>query len=102
MATTSFSRGLGGAIGSAVLGAVFAAQAGALRVAGDPSTIGPAARAEVIDGARTVFLVAAPIAALALLLVLLLREVPLQTERGPRPGPTTTTPPARATAGATR
>jgi hypothetical protein len=55
-----------------------------------------------MDGARTVFLVAAPIAALALGLVLLLREVPLQTERGPKQGSTIATPPARATAGATR
>jgi EmrB/QacA subfamily drug resistance transporter len=102
MATTSFSRGLGGAIGSAVLGAVFAAHAGALRVAGDPSALGPAGRADVMDGARTVFLVAAPIAALALVLVLLLREVPLQTERRPEPGSTATPPPARATAGAPR
>ena len=42
--------------------------------------LGPAARAEVIDGVQTVFIVAAPISALALGLVLLLREVPL---RGP-------------------
>jgi hypothetical protein len=49
-----------------------------------------------------VFLVAAPIAALALVLVLLLREVPLQRERGPRQGSPVTAPSARATAGATR
>jgi hypothetical protein len=80
---------------------VFAAQAGVLRVAGDPSALGPAARAEVMDGARTVFVVAAPIAALALGLVLLLREVPLQTERGPKQGSTPTTP-VRVTIGASR
>ena len=37
-------------------------------------------RANVIDGVQTVFLVAAPLAALALLVVLRLREVPLQTD----------------------
>ena len=58
MATTSFFRGLGGAMGAAVLGAVFAAQA---------SSADPAA---VIDGVRTVFVVAAPVAALALLITL--------------------------------
>jgi MFS family permease len=67
MATTSFFRALGGALGAAVLGAVFAAQAGA-----------GASRADVIDGVQSVFIVAAPIALLALLLVLRLREVPLQ------------------------
>jgi MFS family permease len=70
MATTSFFRGLGGAVGAAVLGAVFAARAG---------TSSPA---DVIDGVQAVFVVAAPIAAVALAVVLLLREVPLH---GPEP-----------------
>ena len=56
--------------------------------------LGAAARADVIDGVQTVFLVAAPIAAVALLLVLLLREVPLQ---GPGGGER----PAEATPGTT-
>jgi EmrB/QacA subfamily drug resistance transporter len=81
MATTSFSRGLGGAVGAALLGAVFAS-----RVAG--STAPAVARADVIDGVQTVFIAAAPLAAVALVAVLLLQELPL---RGREP---TTPPPA--------
>jgi EmrB/QacA subfamily drug resistance transporter len=66
MATTSFFRALGGAIGAAVLGAVFAARAG-----------GTAGRADVADAVQAVFAVAAPLAALALLITLGLRELPL-------------------------
>jgi MFS family permease len=62
-ATTGFFRALGGAIGAAALGAVFAAQAGT-----------GAARSDVIDGVQAVFLVAASISALALVAVLFLRE----------------------------
>jgi EmrB/QacA subfamily drug resistance transporter len=60
-AATGFFRALGGAVGAAVLGAVFAGQA------------------HVVDGVQAVFLVAAPLAALALLVVLRLPELPLQT-----------------------
>jgi predicted MFS family arabinose efflux permease len=77
MATANFFRGLGGAVGAAVLGAVFAARAGAGGVTDGPTALGAAARADVIDAVQTVFAVAAPIAALALLAVLGLREVPL-------------------------
>jgi EmrB/QacA subfamily drug resistance transporter len=62
-ATTGFFRALGGAAGAAVLGAVFAAQASA----------------GVVDGVQAVFMVAAPLAALALLIVLFLPEAPLKT-----------------------
>jgi hypothetical protein len=78
MATTSFFRGLGGAIGAAALGAVFAARAGT-GISGGVRALGPEARAHVIDAVQTVFLVAAPIAAIALAVVLLLEEVPLAT-----------------------
>jgi EmrB/QacA subfamily drug resistance transporter len=81
MATTNFFRGLGGAIGSAVLGAVFAAHVGAINAEGGSTALGDAARSEVIGGAQAVFLVAVPLAALAFVLVLLVKEVPLQTER---------------------
>jgi EmrB/QacA subfamily drug resistance transporter len=74
-ATTGFFRALGGAVGAAVLGAVFAAQAGAQAT----EDVAHVVRAEVIDGAQAVFLVAAPLAALALLVVLRLPELPLQT-----------------------
>ncbi len=77
MATANFFRGLGGAAGAAVLGTVFVARAGTSGLDAGPSAVGTAARAEVIDGVQTVFAVAAPIAAVALLVVLALREVPL-------------------------
>ena len=67
-ATTGFFRALGGAVGAAVLGAVFAAQTGA----------GATEGAGVIEGAQAVFVVAAALAALALLVVLALVEVPLK------------------------
>ena len=63
-AVTGFFRALGGAVGAAVLGAVFAAQAGS----------------GVVDGARSVFVVAAPLAMLALLAVCFLPEKPLERE----------------------
>jgi EmrB/QacA subfamily drug resistance transporter len=69
-ATTGFFRALGGAVGAAVLGAVFAAQSGAH----SPAHV---LRAEVIDGVQAVFAVAAPLAALALVVVLFLPERPL-------------------------
>jgi EmrB/QacA subfamily drug resistance transporter len=74
-ATTGFFRALGGAVGAAVLGAVFAARSGAHASDG----VTHASRADVIDGVQAVFLVAAPLAALALLVVLWLPEHPLQT-----------------------
>jgi EmrB/QacA subfamily drug resistance transporter len=63
-ATTGFFRALGGAIGAAALGAVFASRGG------------------VIDGVQTVFLVAAPLAALALVIVFALPEAPLARQAG--------------------
>ena len=64
-AATGFFRALGGAVGAAILGAVFAAQADG----------------GVVDGVRSVFAVAAPLAMLALLAVCLLPEEPLERER---------------------
>jgi MFS family permease len=96
MAATSFFRGLGGAIGAAVLGAVFAAQAGTIATAGAVDTLSRVARTEVADATQAVFLVAAPIAALALIVVLFIEERPLPSmppaAAPPRlPGPTTRT-----------
>ena len=81
MAATSFSRGLGGAVGAALLGAVFAS-----RVAG--STAPAAARGDLIDGVQSVFIAAAPLAALALAAVLLLQELPLRGREPTTPPPT--------------
>jgi EmrB/QacA subfamily drug resistance transporter len=64
-AVTGFFRALGGAVGAAVLGAVFAAQAGG----------------GVVEGVRAVFLAAAPLALLALLAVALIPEKPLEQRR---------------------
>jgi MFS family permease len=64
-AVTGFFRALGGAMGAAVLGAVFAARAGS----------------GIVDGARAVFVVAAPLALLALLAVALIPETPLEERR---------------------
>jgi EmrB/QacA subfamily drug resistance transporter len=88
MATTNFFRGLGGAVGAAALGAVFAARAGVAAGEGGVHGLTSAARADLIDAVQTVFVVAAPVAALALLLVLALEEVPLgggRPERGAEP-----------------
>jgi EmrB/QacA subfamily drug resistance transporter len=66
-ATTGFFRALGGSMGAAGLGAVFAAGG----AKGDP--------ADVAGAVQVVFLTAAPLAAIALLVVLRLPEVPLRT-----------------------
>ena len=81
MATTTFFRGLGGAVGAAVLGAIFTARTGVgTTAAASLRHLSAGARTDVIHGVQSVFLTAAPIAAVALVVVLLLREVPL---RGP-------------------
>ena len=85
MATTSFFRGLGGAVGAAVLGAIFAARSGVgTTAAASLRHLSPGARTDVIHGVQAVFVAAAPIAAIALIVVLLLREAPL---RGPARAP---------------
>jgi EmrB/QacA subfamily drug resistance transporter len=84
-ATAGFFRALGGAVGAAVLGAVFAARAGASVTEG--GGLAGVVRTDVIDGVRAVFTVAAPMAALALLCVLALSEVPLRTAAGGAPAP---------------
>jgi EmrB/QacA subfamily drug resistance transporter len=81
-AVTSFFRALGGAVGAAILGAVFAAQAGAQVSDAGAQALGGAARGDVIVGVQTVFAIAAPLAALALVVVLWLPESPLKTEGG--------------------
>jgi EmrB/QacA subfamily drug resistance transporter len=103
-ATTSFFRGLGGAVGAAILGAVFAARAG-IHASEGGLHLAAGARADVIDAVQVVFVVAAPLAALALIAVLRLPELPLQT-RGQAPAKATAGRPptagARVPAGASR
>jgi EmrB/QacA subfamily drug resistance transporter len=79
-AATGFFRALGGAVGAAVLGAVFAARAGLHASGQGIHALDAAARGGLIDGVQAVFLVAAPLAALALLVVFALPESPLETE----------------------
>jgi EmrB/QacA subfamily drug resistance transporter len=85
-ATTSFFRGFGGAVGAAILGAVFAARAG-IHASEGGLALAPGVRADIIGAVQVVFLVAAPLAALALIAVLRLPELPLQTRGGARPRP---------------
>jgi EmrB/QacA subfamily drug resistance transporter len=75
-AATTFFRGLGGAAGAAVLGAVFAAQSGGAH-ASNVQALARASHAAIDSGVQTVFAVAAPLALLALLVTALLPEVPL-------------------------
>ena len=85
MATTSFFRGLGGAVGAAVLGAIFAARTGVgTTAASSLRHVSAGVRVDVVHGTQAVFVAAAPIAAIALIVVLLLREAPL---RGPARAP---------------
>jgi EmrB/QacA subfamily drug resistance transporter len=98
-ATTGFFRALGGAVGAAVLGAVFASTAGA-RTSGGVHALGAQARVEVADGVQAVFIVAAPLAALALIAILWLPELPLLTRRGGGTQPEATA--ARAAPGDSR
>jgi EmrB/QacA subfamily drug resistance transporter len=84
-ATTGFFRALGGAVGAAALGAVFAGHAGNGVSGAGASGLDGELRSDVIDGVQAVFLVAAPIAALALVAVLFLKEVPLTSGAGRQP-----------------
>jgi MFS family permease len=95
MATTSFFRGVGGAAGAAILGAVFAARAGVHATEGGLQ-LSSASRAHIIDAVQVVFVIAAPLAALALIAVLYLPEVPLRTGRGAPDKSKTPKPPEQA------
>jgi MFS family permease len=102
MAVTGFFRALGGAVGAAALGAVFASRVG--HAGTGTLALAHAGRVHVVSGVHDVFLVTAPIALVALVIVLAIEEVPL---RGPN-GPARPAEPERqgsgqpATAGATR
>lgn len=103
MALTAFFRALGGAIAAATLGALFASRVG--HTGTGTLALAHAGRLHVISAVHTVFLITAPVALVALAVVLALKEVPL---RGPgsagSPSAQRESQPARqpATAGAAR
>jgi EmrB/QacA subfamily drug resistance transporter len=101
MATTSFFRGLGGAIGAAVLGSIFAGAAGTTVPGGRVHTLAGAARADLIGGVQNVFIVGSVIAAVALVIVLALPELELRAAPGPA-GPPASSPGAPQTPAAAR
>jgi EmrB/QacA subfamily drug resistance transporter len=76
MAATSFFRGLGGAVGAAVLGAVFAAQVGTSAHSASPA-------ADVGRATQVVLLVAAAICVVAVLVAARLDEPPLRSAAPP-------------------
>ena len=83
MATTSFFRGLGGAMGAAVLGSIFIAAAGTSIPAGPVHVFSGSARTDLIGGVQSVFIVGSALAGLALLIVLALPELTLRGASGP-------------------
>jgi EmrB/QacA subfamily drug resistance transporter len=78
-AATSFFRALGGAIGAAVLGAVFTARAQTHTPTVALHLLNHATRVRIADSIQIVLLLAAPLVAIALLVVLRLPELRLQT-----------------------
>jgi EmrB/QacA subfamily drug resistance transporter len=96
-ASANLFRSLGGSVGVAVFGAIFASRVPAgidgaqLAKRPDPGA--------VADALHSVFLAAAPVAALGLAAVLLLKEVPLRGRAAPPAPPAR---PARVAAGAAR
>jgi MFS family permease len=86
-------RGMGTALGPTLLGALFAAQLGAtarldpVAVAGLPAAERDAARAAYVAALRPVYLVAAVLAAVGVVLALRLKELPLRTTAGPETVP---------------
>jgi EmrB/QacA subfamily drug resistance transporter len=102
---TNLFRALGGSFGVALFGTIFAArldasgldaqrlQASPERLAAMPAAVQEGIAQATAHALHTVFLVAAPIAVLALLVALCLREVPLRAA-GPVPSPGRTRPQA--------
>ena len=73
-ASANLFRALGGSFGVALFGSVFASRLGT-----DPEHLQGVGAGEVASALHTVFLIGAPVALLGLLVVLTLREKPLQT-----------------------
>jgi EmrB/QacA subfamily drug resistance transporter len=74
-ASANLFRSLGGSVGVAVFGAIFAGRIGATTADVDALRANPDAVAHAL---QTVFIVAAPVAALGVLVGLLLKEMPLR------------------------
>jgi predicted MFS family arabinose efflux permease len=85
-ATANFFRALGGAVGAAVLGAIFAARSGSHASAAGLHGLDAGLRTNIVDAVQIVFVVAAALAASALLAVLRLPELPLQTGKADNRG----------------
>jgi EmrB/QacA subfamily drug resistance transporter len=79
-AVTTFFRALGGSVGAAGLGAVFAAQSGTSARGGVLGRVDPGVVNAIADAVQTVFLVAAPMAIAGLLVVLRLPGTRLRGE----------------------
>jgi EmrB/QacA subfamily drug resistance transporter len=77
---TTFFRALGGSVGAAVLGAVFAAQSGTSARGGVVGGVDPRLASAIADAVQTVFLVAAPLAILGAFVAARLPAVGLRTE----------------------
>jgi EmrB/QacA subfamily drug resistance transporter len=75
-ASANLFRSLGGSVGVALFGAVFASRLGTAGT--DPEHLQSVDAGEVASALHTVFLIGAPVALLGLLVVLSLREVPLR------------------------
>jgi EmrB/QacA subfamily drug resistance transporter len=92
-ASANLFRALGGSVGVAVFGAVLTGRLGGDSAAATslPPTVSQGLAESIAHALQGVFLVAAPIAALGLVVVLFLREVPLRgneeanADRGPQP-----------------
>jgi MFS family permease len=76
-ASANLFRSLGGSVGVAVFGAIFAARLGTASV--EPERLQGVAAADVAHALHAVFLVGAPVALLGLLVAAALRETPLRT-----------------------
>jgi EmrB/QacA subfamily drug resistance transporter len=75
-ASANLFRALGGSVGVALFGAIFASRLGT--TGADPQRLQGVGAGEVASALHTVFLIGAPVALLGLLVVLTLREVPLR------------------------
>ncbi|MGI8512056.1 MAG: MFS transporter [Solirubrobacteraceae bacterium] len=84
---TGFFRALGGSIGAAVLGVIFAAQSGTSVGGGAIGRVDPALAGRIADAVQTVFLAAVPLAVIGALVALRLPGKELRTDTHAAEGP---------------